>query len=76
MGALRLVRALNKKHYDKNIQKIPLSKAKIITSRENKVFVDLKMQRLGANSYDKIIGFRLLEKALQNGMQIFLLKNG
>ena len=60
LGALRLVRALNKKHYDKNIQKIPLSKAKIITkiitSRENKVFVDLKMQKLGANSYDKIIG--------------------
>lgn len=55
LGALRLVRALNKKHYNKNIQKVPLSKAKIITSRENKVFVDLKMQRLGANSYDKII---------------------
>lgn len=30
LGALRLVRALNKKHYNKNIQKVPLSKAKIL----------------------------------------------
>ena len=67
LGALRLVRALNKKHYDKNIQKIPLSKAKIITSRENKVFVDLKMQRLGANSYDKIIGISPFGKSASRG---------
>ena len=67
LGALRLVRALNKKHYDKNIQKIPLSKAKIITSRENKVFVDLKMQKLGANSYDKIIGISPFGKSSSRG---------
>ena len=42
-------------------------KQKFITSRENKVFVDLKMQRLGANSYDKIIGISPFGKSASRG---------
>lgn len=53
---LRAVRAVDKKHYDANIDKIDFSKARLQTLSENKAFVDEFCKKHKLNSYKKVVG--------------------
>ena len=53
---LNLVRMIDKKHFDENIDKIDFRGARLKTSEENRRNVDLFFERIEARRYRKIVG--------------------
>nr|WP_300691832.1 hypothetical protein [Helicobacter sp. UBA3407] len=70
-GSLNLVRAINKKHFDKEIPKIDYSKALLKREEENIIFVDSILEKLEACKYAKIIGVNPFCVTLKNAGKNF-----
>ncbi|MDE5926554.1 MAG: hypothetical protein K2G68_07580, partial [Helicobacter sp.] len=70
-GSLNLVRAINKRYFDKEMPKIDYSKALLKRGEENINFVEDILEKLEACKYEKIIGINPFCITLKNAGKNF-----
>ena len=61
---LRLVRKINKKHFDANIKNIELKEARLKTLPQNKAYIDDFLTKINAKNYKYIVGINAFGNTL------------